>query len=52
MSNTIPPTGPSSYIAEAIAQDGFLDEKLAAIRAHEDAGDITIREAAELRIAA
>jgi hypothetical protein len=40
------------YAREAAAQDGFLDRRLAEIRAAEAAGHITIRESADLRIAA
>jgi hypothetical protein len=41
-----------SYTDEAAAQDQFLDRRLAEIRALYEAGSITIREAADLRIAA
>jgi hypothetical protein len=50
--STIPPDDARSYAAEAAAQDRFLDEKLAAIRAREAAGTITTREAADQRVAA
>lgn len=42
----------STYMAEASAQDIYLDRKLADIRAREERGDITIREAADARAAA
>jgi len=41
-----------SYAAEAAAQDGFLDRRLAEIRAAEAAGHVTIRESADMRVAA
>jgi hypothetical protein len=56
--STIPPTDPDdttpagTYADEAAAQDHFLDDKLAGIRALEAAGDITVREGADLRVAA
>ena len=46
------PTTSPTYCEEATAQDRFLDERIAAIRAQYDAGHITIREAADLRVAA
>lgn len=55
---TIPPTGPDettrarTYADEAAAQDRFLDGRLAEIRAQHEAGSITVREAADLRVAA
>ena len=49
-SSTIPACG--DYAAEARMQDQFLDDRIAGIRAAEDAGDITTREAADLRVAA
>ena len=45
-------TPASTYAEQAAAQDKFLDEKLAGIRAHEAAGDVTVREAADLRVEA
>ena len=50
MSDPTPPM--STYAEQAAAQDRFLDEKLAEIRAREAASDITTREAADLRVAA
>ena len=47
-----PTTPEPTYTEQATAFDGYLDEKLASIRAHEAAGDITIREAADMRVAA
>jgi len=41
-----------SYAAEAATQDGFLDRRLAEIRAAEAAGHITIRESADMRVEA
>jgi hypothetical protein len=55
---TIPPTDPDdttpagTYADEAAAQDQFLDRRLAEIRAQYEAGSITVREAADLRVAA
>jgi hypothetical protein len=46
------PTTPDAYTAEAAAQDAMLDERIAAIRRQQDQGDITIREAADLRVEA
>jgi hypothetical protein len=47
------PTEPAaSYAEEAANQDRLLDEKLAAIRDREAGGEITVREAADLRVAA
>ena len=50
MSDPTPHT--STYTEQAAAQDRFLDEKLADIRATEAAGVITVREGADLRVAA
>jgi len=47
-----PDTSASAYMREAALQDEFLDAALAGIRANEAAGHITIREAADLRVAA
>lgn len=49
---TATPGDTSGYAAEAAAQDPFLDRRIAEIRAQYDAGDITVREAADLRVAA
>jgi hypothetical protein len=40
------------YMQEAEAQDQFLRDRLTVIRHQEENGDITTREAADLRIAA
>ena len=56
--STIPPTDPDettpagSYADQAAAQDQLLDGRLASIRAQYEAGSITVREAADLRVAA
>ncbi|HSR82860.1 MAG TPA: hypothetical protein VLM11_01625 [Streptosporangiaceae bacterium] len=42
----------SGYAEDAAAQDAMLDERLAAIRRQQDQGTITIRQAADLRVAA
>jgi hypothetical protein len=55
---TTPPTDPdettraSTYTNEAAAQDQLLDRRLAEIRAQFEAGSITVRHAADLRVAA
>jgi len=41
----------SRYYIEAEAEDKRLTDRLAAIRSREDAGTITVREAADERIA-
>jgi hypothetical protein len=46
------PTPVPSYSQQAALQDLYLDQCLAQIRVAESAGDITIREAADLRVAA
>ena len=46
------PTTPGSYIEDAAVQDELLDRTLAEIRRQADDGLITIREAADLRVAA
>ena len=46
------PSATPGYAEEAAAQDAFLDQRLAAIRRQQDEGVITIREAADLRVAA
>jgi hypothetical protein len=47
------PTTPTpTYAEQAAAQDGFLDDKLAEIRAQEAAGTISIRAAADARVEA
>jgi hypothetical protein len=57
-SNDPPPTPAdthghgSAYAVEACEQDKFLDEKIAGIRAQFEAGSITVREAADMRVAA
>ena len=43
---------PSTYMEEAALQDSYLDEKLAAIRRREAAGELTVREAAAERVEA
>lgn len=48
MADSQPPT----YASEAAEFDRFLDEKIAAIRARQDAGEITVRQAADLRVEA
>jgi hypothetical protein len=45
-------TPASTYAEEAAIQDQLLDGKLAGIRAREAAGDITVREAADMRVQA
>jgi hypothetical protein len=47
-----PTTPEPAYADEAAIQDDLLDQKLAEIRAQADHGYITIREAADLRVAA
>jgi hypothetical protein len=46
------PVPESSYADEAAAVDQILDECLAEIRRRTDAGDITVREAADERVLA
>jgi hypothetical protein len=41
-----------TYAQEAAIQDQLLDEKIARIRAQLELGTITVREAADLRVAA
>jgi hypothetical protein len=50
--STIPPEQPRDYADEAAVHDKQLDDKLAAIRRQTDAGEITLREAADLRVQA
>jgi|HubBroStandDraft_6_1064221.scaffolds.fasta_scaffold230948_2 hypothetical protein len=56
--STIPPTEPDDaaparrYADEAAAQDQFLDRRLAEIRTQYEAGSITVRQAADARVAA
>ena len=46
------PTPSGRYADEAAIQDDLLDARLAEIRRRTDAGEITIREAADERVAA
>jgi hypothetical protein len=41
-----------SYSEEAAAFDAILDEKIRSIRSRQDAGEISVREAADLRVEA
>jgi hypothetical protein len=41
-----------NYTEEAAKFDRVLDEKIASIRARQDSGEISTREAADLRVAA
>jgi hypothetical protein len=41
-----------NYTEEAAKFDRMLDEKIASIRARQDSGEISTREAADLRVAA
>ena len=52
MSNPTTPGGSSDYMREAAVQDALLDERLIRIRVQADLGIITIREAADQRVAA
>lgn len=42
----------ATYASEAADFDRFLAEKIAAIRARQEAGEITVRQAADLRVEA
>lgn len=47
---TTPPTNGNGYSAAASALDVALDTRISEIRRRLDAGEITVREAADLRV--